>query len=771
MSSIIEGYNYDIFISYRQKDNKHDGWVTKFVENLKGELEATFKEDVSVYFDENPHDRLQETHNVDKSLEGKLKCLIFIPILSQTYCDPNSYAWQYEFLAFNKLAKDDNFGRDIRLRSGNVASRILPIRTHDLEQEDIKLYEKETGSVLRAMDFVFKTSTGVNRPLKVNEDHPQDNLNKTFYADQINKVANAIKEIILGMKRTPVSLVKEETHNGESSEGTVKEEISKGRGKFIKSNKVKLIPALAVVALLIIAAIIAYPKLFKKDTLKRLQSSGEGISVAVMPFQNMTNDTIWNIWQQGIQNELASSLTNSEELKVRQTELINSLIQSKGVTDYASLTPSFARSISQKLDADVFIFGSIKKVGDLIRVNAQLIDSQTEDSFKSFQLDGTEEKILHITDSLSVIVRDFLIISIMEKEIIKDFRPLISTNSSEAYRYYMYGNQAFYKLDFSTASEWYKKAIDIDSCFYEATRMLIFSLAHQGLREESIKLLLKNHNERDQMSVQQKIWSDISYSQCFETPIEEIKHFKLLIALDDEMPVPHYNLAVTYMKLKLYEQAIYEYEKELGIYNKWGVQPRWVLSYTFLGEAYHKSGLYKKENKLYRNAEKYFPESPDLIRRQAILSLSLNKSRKANEYLKKYISDQKAKSLSEADIAFDLALIYSEANLFDKAEKYYREALSLKPDNLTLLNDLAFFLIDKDRNIKEGLGLVDKAYMLGLDEFNYADAKGLGLYKQGKYEEALKLLERSWELKPSYDHELYLHIEAARKAVAGQMNN
>ena len=27
----------------------------------------------------------------DKSLEGKLKCLIFILILSQTYCEPNSY--------------------------------------------------------------------------------------------------------------------------------------------------------------------------------------------------------------------------------------------------------------------------------------------------------------------------------------------------------------------------------------------------------------------------------------------------------------------------------------------------------------------------------------------------------------------------------------------------------------------------------------------------------------------------------------------------------
>ena len=109
--SIIPGYKYDIFISYRQKDNKGDRWVSKFVENLKTELEAAFKEDVSVYFDENPHDRLQETHNVDKSLEGKLKCLIFIPILSQTYCDPNSYAWQYEFLTFLRIAEKGSFGR------------------------------------------------------------------------------------------------------------------------------------------------------------------------------------------------------------------------------------------------------------------------------------------------------------------------------------------------------------------------------------------------------------------------------------------------------------------------------------------------------------------------------------------------------------------------------------------------------------------------------------------------------------------------------------
>ena len=140
MASILPGFEYDIFISYRHNDNR-SGWVTEFVSALQEELAATLKEPVSVYFDTNPHNGLLETHNVDKSLEGKLKCLIFIPIISQTYCDSKSFAWQYEFTVFNKMVKEDQFGRDIRLSSGNVASRILPIKIHDLDPEDRTLLE------------------------------------------------------------------------------------------------------------------------------------------------------------------------------------------------------------------------------------------------------------------------------------------------------------------------------------------------------------------------------------------------------------------------------------------------------------------------------------------------------------------------------------------------------------------------------------------------------------------------------------------------------
>jgi hypothetical protein len=47
MASVISGYEYDIFISYRQKDN-HSGWVTEFVETLHEVLAGTLKEHVFV---------------------------------------------------------------------------------------------------------------------------------------------------------------------------------------------------------------------------------------------------------------------------------------------------------------------------------------------------------------------------------------------------------------------------------------------------------------------------------------------------------------------------------------------------------------------------------------------------------------------------------------------------------------------------------------------------------------------------------------------------
>ena len=103
----------------------------------------------------------------------------------------------------------------------------------------------------------------------------------------------------------------------------------------------------------------------------------------------------------------------------------------------------------------------------------------------------------------------------------------------------------------------------------------------------------------------------------FETPNEEIKYLKQLLDFDNQNPNVYYSLGSGYYDLDQYDKAIPEYEKALEIYKKWGVKPDWIFNYTYLGESYHNTGMYKEEEKLYKKAEQDFPDDPNLIFNQA----------------------------------------------------------------------------------------------------------------------------------------------------------
>ena len=455
MPSIIAGYKYDIFISYRQKDNKGDRWVSTFVEALKTELEATFKEDVSVYFDENPHDRLQETHNVDKSLEDKLKCLILIPILSQTYCDPNSYAWQYEFLPFLRMVENDPYGKDVKLRSGNVASRILPIRIHDLEQEDVKLFEKETGSVLRSLDFVFRTSTGVSRPLKASEDHPNDNLNNIFYTDQINKVGHAIKEIILGMKAFSSRKVSEKAQipvpPGEiPRENKAIQEVKTGQRKVLN---IRTISASVIALAIIILGLIFIPKLFKPA--KQFEKS-----IAVLPFFNDSPDEENTHFINGVMDEVLNNLQTIKEFRV---------VSRTSVEQYRGASKPTLPEIAKKLNVNYIVEGSGQKYGSTFRLRVQLIDALNDRHLwaESYEREIKETReIFDIQSQIAESIASELKTSLTPQE--KEHFDMPPTANVEAYDTYLKGHY-FYEKNTSSATpeaiKWFEESIRLDSAF------------------------------------------------------------------------------------------------------------------------------------------------------------------------------------------------------------------------------------------------------------------------------------------------------------------
>ena len=73
-------------------------------------------------------------------------------------------------------------------------------------------------------------------------------------------------------------------------------------------------------------AFLIYPKIFAKDKFTEIKNEDGRISIAVMPFKNLSGDTLYNVWQQGFQNLLINTLTESKELSVRQFNTINSVI-------------------------------------------------------------------------------------------------------------------------------------------------------------------------------------------------------------------------------------------------------------------------------------------------------------------------------------------------------------------------------------------------------------------------------------------------------------
>ena len=368
MASIIPGYEYDIFISYRQKDNKYDGWVTEFIDHLKREIEATFKEDVSIYFDENPHDGLLEIHNVDKSLETKLKSVIFIPVISQTYCDPKSFAWQNEFVAFNKMASQDQFGRDIKLASGNVCSRIIPVKIHDLDASDTELIEKEMGCRLRAIEFIY-SSAGVNRPLKP-ADSPEKNLNKTFYRDQINKVANAVKDVIYSVHPDPKKRAAKSYQTGASTGQTssVPESIAeKAAHRMRLSGKTVLFGALGI--LLLAALLIFVPKLINRQKSGLAASEIIKKAIAVLPVSNLTGNSELQYIADAIQSDISGKLNGISSLIVRPDQ---STMQFRNSEEPV-------QQIAKKLSVNNLIQSTMKGTEDNLQVEVRLIEAFPEE--------------------------------------------------------------------------------------------------------------------------------------------------------------------------------------------------------------------------------------------------------------------------------------------------------------------------------------------------------------------------------------------------------
>lgn len=683
MPSLIPGYEYDIFISYRQKDNKYDGWVTEFVTNLKKELEATFKDEVSVYFDENPHDGLLETHQVGQSLSSKVKSLIFIPIISQTYCDPNSFAWQNEFVAFNKLSKEDPFGREIKLSTGNVASRVLPVKIHDLDKEDKALLEQELGGVLRSVEFIYK-SVGVNRPLKPNDDRAE-NLNHTYYRDQINKVANAVKEIINGLK----------SFDGKKEESGLSSFKAGEAGRPKRTRSRSFIFSLLVIAVLA-AAYFLFPRLKGKVNVNNISNMDK--SIAVLPFENMTNDPEQQYFSDGLTEGILNSLAHMTDLKV-PARTSSFLLRGKDVQE-----------VGRKLHVHTVLEGSVQRQGDRIRITAQLINVEDGYHFWSQQYDEKADDVFALQDKIANAIAEKLEVTLLGSSgEIKTKKP---TLDKKAYELYLKGRFFWNKRlpsEVKKGINFFNRAIDLDPLYAEAYSgiadcytalgygsFLSPNEAFPKAKEAADKALeldstlaephaslgyFKLYYDRDWEGAEKEFQTSIRLNPKYEIAYDWYGYYltamgrfeearvtiKKAVDLDPLSPVFGSDMGFTLFYGGNYDQAIKELQSALEI------SPQFPLTHLWLSRAYQQKKMYKEAIDEYRKTLMVIPNWPVALAGIGNIYGEMKKTTEAQRML----DTLTMLSSREFVTSYGVALVYAGLGDKDKAfqwlDKSYEE--------------------------------------------------------------------------------------------------
>ncbi len=158
-------------------------------------------------------------------------------------------------------------------------------------------------------------------------------------------------------------------------------------------------------------------------------------SIAVLPFENLSDERENAYFADGIQDDVLTNLSKIGDLKV---------ISRTSVMPYRR-KGSNVREIGKALGVGAILEGSVRRMGNRVRVNVQLINADTDEHMWAEDYDRDLTDVFAIqTDLAQQIVRELQAkLSPMEKAQIER-RP---TENGEAYLAFMQGHEVFYRAD------------------------------------------------------------------------------------------------------------------------------------------------------------------------------------------------------------------------------------------------------------------------------------------------------------------------------------
>jgi adenylate cyclase len=259
-------------------------------------------------------------------------------------------------------------------------------------------------------------------------------------------------------------------------------------------------------------------------------------SIAVLPFSNMSGDLDQEHLSDGVTDDIITELSRFSELFVIAR---NSSFQYKGRS-------SDIRQVGRELGVRYVLEGSLRRVGDRIRINAQLIDAVTGAHRWGERYDRELRDVFAVQDEVSRAIVAILVAHVNKAEAERTL--LKSPATWEAYDFFMRASAIL------TAMRSSFNVADL----YEARRLLEQSIALDPLYARAYATLSSTHLTA---------WIHPLDEDC-QNPValERAHHLaRRAVQLDPNLPFAHANLGLVLTFQGQHEQSVAAYEKAIAL--------------------------------------------------------------------------------------------------------------------------------------------------------------------------------------------------------------
>lgn len=230
-------------------------------------------------------------------------------------------------------------------------------------------------------------------------------------------------------------------------------------------------------------------------------------SLAVMPFENASDDEGQSYYATGLSDELIVNLSQISDLRV----------VSRSASYFVVAQTSDPRQIADELDVSFLVEGSVRRAGETLRISAALIDGESGENLWAQTFSGVEEDVFEFQNSVIQELVRVLSVRLSPQE--RERLGIRGTDNVDAFDYYLRGVEL---ADFLTAAD----SVGAEEAFLEALRIdPDYAAAHAQL---SIVL---------SMQVEFSWAADIS-----GTAARAAHHAKRAVSLKPELPMAHFAL-------------------------------------------------------------------------------------------------------------------------------------------------------------------------------------------------------------------------------------